>query len=166
MADMVEIDAHALVELSADIQRTADGFAIQVPQELAKYARFLRDDSRGIVWDYPPDSTSNYGAGGYGGGYEGRAAVADSIVAFARSPKEWNVRAGAEDLALAGLWELGNKNSSRDDRTFRHPVFGDRNNWVEQSKWPFFSMALKHIEPVMLTGFAKMVDTILERFLL
>ncbi len=166
MADMVKMDAHQLVTLSEDIMRTAEGFAIQVPEKLGTYARLIRDDAKSIVWEYAPSAGRPVGYSlqlGSSNEFQGRAAVADSIHAGARSPKEWYIRAGKEDLPLAGLWEMGNQRSSRDDTTFRHPVFGDKNTWVEQPKWPFFSMALKHLEPVVLTGFAKLIDTILLR---
>lgn len=51
------------------------------------------------------------------------------------------VRAGTTADPIASLWELGNKGSKRSAKTFRHPVFGNRNVWVEQDKHPFLAPA-------------------------
>jgi hypothetical protein len=42
---------------------------------------------------------------------------------------------------LAGLFEMGNKGSSGGG-TFRHPVFGNQDVWVNQKMHPFLSKAL------------------------
>jgi len=75
------------------------------------------------------------------------------------------VRAGTEDQPLARLFEVGNE--GRGKSTFRHPVFGDKSNWVEQPMHPFLYRAgvakrheairllnLAHVEALKDEGFA------------
>ena len=45
-------------------------------------------------------------------------------------------------LDSAGLLEFGNKGRGSTKKTFRHPVFGDTNNWVDQPTHPFLVPAL------------------------
>jgi hypothetical protein len=49
----------------------------------------------------------------------------------------------AEGSAIAGLYEYGNKGGTSVGGTFRHPVFGDRGNWVEQRRYPFLRPAVE-----------------------
>ena len=58
-----------------------------------------------------------------------------------------SVRAGSADVAIAGLFELGNKGGSRSAAStrrgvFRHPVFGHRDiDWPDQPMHPFLRPA-------------------------
>ena len=58
------------------------------------------------------------------------------------------VHAGSSAVPEAGLRELGNK-GSHDREKFRHPVFGDRGNWVSQKMHRFVAPAV-----VPQSGFA------------
>lgn len=59
-----------------------------------------------------------------------------------------SVIAGGSSVAIAGLYELGNKGKGGSrSSTFRHPVFGDRSNWVEQPRHPFLAPALANKLP-------------------
>lgn len=72
------------------------------------------------------------------------------------------VRAGAPDVPLAALYELGNKRSNPLSPTFRHPVFGNRNEWVTQKRYPFLHRAAEDevpkIEEALLQELDKAVD--------
>jgi hypothetical protein len=53
-----------------------------------------------------------------------------------------SVVAGGGDSAIAGLFELGNEGGGKSQAAatsgrFRHPVYGDRENWVNQSMHPY-----------------------------
>jgi hypothetical protein len=53
-----------------------------------------------------------------------------------------NIVAGSEEVRLAGLYELGNKGRSKSQAAnrrgqFRHPVFGNRQVWVNQKRYAF-----------------------------
>lgn len=52
-----------------------------------------------------------------------------------------SVVAGGSGVPMASLLELGNK-GSREEAMFRHPVFGDRANWVQQPMHPYLGPAL------------------------
>lgn len=55
-----------------------------------------------------------------------------------------SVVAGGKNAPLAGLFELGNKGGrSGGGGVFRHPVYGNRNNWVQQPTHPFLAAALQ-----------------------
>lgn len=53
-----------------------------------------------------------------------------------------NIIAGNDEVPLAGLYELGNKGHSKSQASsrrgqFRHPVFGNREVWVNQKRYAF-----------------------------
>lgn len=57
------------------------------------------------------------------------------------------VRAGSADVPTAVLYELGNQQRrsrigvAQEGGTFRHPVFGNRDVWVDQPRYPFLAPA-------------------------
>jgi len=51
------------------------------------------------------------------------------------------VIAGGAQAPEAGLLEAGNR-GQRGGRTFRHPIFGDREAWVAQRMYPFLAPAM------------------------
>jgi hypothetical protein len=62
------------------------------------------------------------------------------------------LRQAEEGIALAGLYELGNKGESNKSSAaaergvFRHPVFGHADRWVDQERHPFLVPAAKKNE--------------------
>lgn len=57
-----------------------------------------------------------------------------------------SVVAGGQGVAIAGLFELGNKGGGKSQAAsargvFRHPVFGDRGTWVNQPMHPYLLKA-------------------------
>lgn len=58
-------------------------------------------------------------------------------------PGAVEVHAGGQDVALAALYELGNRGrGGRRKDTFSHPVFGNSAVWVTQPRYPFLRPAL------------------------
>lgn len=62
------------------------------------------------------------------------------------------VVAGGAKAPVAGLFELGNKGKGKSQAasrrgTFRHPVFGNRENWVNQEMHPFLRPAAETTLP-------------------
>lgn len=53
-----------------------------------------------------------------------------------------SVLAGGAGIPMAGLLELGNL-KARSDQTFRHPVFGNMDSWVDQPMHPFLGPAVR-----------------------
>lgn len=57
-------------------------------------------------------------------------------------PGAYRIRAGGGDVALAVLYELGNRGAGgRRSDSFKHKVFG-QDVWVEQKRYPFLRPAL------------------------
>jgi len=72
---------------------------------------------------------------------EGRAALIAATkvsVSFAKRAAGARIATGSSRLSAAhkGLLNVYNK------KTFRHPTFGDRDNWVEQEGRPYFGAAI------------------------
>lgn len=65
------------------------------------------------------------------------------------TPHEYRIEAGGESVPIAGLWELGNRGGSERSTTFRHPVWGNKNVWVEQNRYPYLQPALRETEPMI-----------------
>lgn len=59
-----------------------------------------------------------------------------------------SVIAGGEGVPMAGLLELGNKKRTSNGK-FRHPVFGNRDVWVNQDMHPYLWRAtLSNMRPI------------------
>ena len=71
------------------------------------------------------------------------------------------IHAGNADVPLAVLYEKGNK-GQRKGKTFKHPVFGDRNNWVEQPRFRFLAPALRRARPLINKKMRVALDRSLE----
>jgi hypothetical protein len=61
--------------------------------------------------------------------------------------------------ALAGLLEAGNS-GSRDTTSFRHPVFGDKDVWVNQPTKPYLFPAGQNKKSQAQQAIAKVIDDI------
>lgn len=60
------------------------------------------------------------------------------------------VKAGGMGVDYAGLYEFGNKGARRAQSKFRHPVFGNKDVWVDQPTRPFLMPAVhSHLRDVM-----------------
>jgi hypothetical protein len=71
----------------------------------------------------------------------------------------------AEGNALAGLYELGNKGGSKSASAtsrgvFRHPVFGDRDNWVEQPRYAYLAPAGEKNRPAIEAAVGAALDEV------
>ncbi len=51
------------------------------------------------------------------------------------------VAAGGANVPLATLYELGNVGAKQSVKTFRHPLFGNRNHWYEQPRYRYLGPA-------------------------
>ena len=73
-----------------------------------------------------------------------------------------SVVAGGKNAPTAGLFELGNTGSSKSAAAsrrgqFRHPVFGNKEVWVDQDMHPFLTPAAERTAPRFT---AKLVETL------
>lgn len=73
---------------------------------------------------------------------EGHSKTIASTIEMIPAPGVITIRAGNEQVAIAALYERGNRGSRVTAKTFRHPVFGNPNVWVEQPRFPFLRPAL------------------------
>lgn len=75
-----------------------------------------------------------------------------------------SVIAGGPSAPVGALYEVGNKGKrgGREGQSgmFRHPVFGDRGNWVEQERYPFLAPALRKKLPVVQERAASTLDRV------
>lgn len=72
--------------------------------------------------------------------------IADSIKVRMSGQTAVRVVAGGTDLRIAGLLELGSAKSRKGGDTFRHPLFGNRDVWVNQPMHPYLWPALRSKE--------------------
>jgi hypothetical protein len=72
-----------------------------------------------------------------------------------------SVKGGNKSTPLAALYELGNKGKRSAD-SFRHPVFGRENDWVDQARYPFLVPALEKSGPAMEAELEKVADDIVD----
>ncbi len=74
------------------------------------------------------------------------------------------VSAGSAAVPLAGLYEVGNASGRRvrsGSGTFRHPVFGNKDVWVDQPGFPFLRRALEEVEPLLVERVRFGVDSVI-----
>jgi hypothetical protein len=72
-----------------------------------------------------------------------------------------SVVAGGGNVAIAGLFEAGNKGKGAGGGTFRHPVFGTA-VWVEQPMHPFLYPALVEHQEEVWQGALEALDWAIE----
>jgi len=72
------------------------------------------------------------------------------------------VQAGNADVPLAVLYEKGNKGSNPSSTTFRHPVFGNKNNWVTENRYPFLRPAAEKTMPEVEALVLKELDAAID----
>lgn len=68
-----------------------------------------------------------------------------------------SVVAGGNGVPEAGLFEMGNAGRSASG-TFRHPVFGDKEVWVDQPMHPFLKPAAANKENELETAVVAVLD--------
>lgn len=88
------------------------------------------------------------------------------------------IHAGSASVPLAVLYEKGNRRGEGFDsrrtvtkygargsfkqKSFKHPVFGDQTNWVDQARYPFLSTARNRVrdavKPIMERAWDKALE--------
>lgn len=147
--DGIYANTKGLRKLADDLYATANGLGIDVPVTTRREAKKIADSARQIALSYPASRPPEGGA----------KAVAESVRVVRVRPNEYHVEAGGPETPLAGLWELGNKDSDPNASSFRHPAWG-RKDWYSQQKWPFLRMALDRNEPIVIGIFERLLDRI------
>lgn len=120
-SDGFSIDAHDLDDLAAKLRRAAERAQRDVDASLLRAGEEIKEAAKVIASEHsqkiPP--TINM------------TAMPGTVV----------ITAGDSTSPLAALYELGNRGGKRTSPTFRHPVFGNRDVWVEQPRYRFLAPA-------------------------
>jgi hypothetical protein len=96
------VDTEGLTRLSRDFLAAAWDFKAQSPATLAEIGTGLQERARSIAAEHSQS-------------------IPPSIHGRLEGRLTYVVEAGGENAPLAGIYELGNRGSSRDSPTFRHP---------------------------------------------
>ncbi len=121
----ISYDGEQLGALALDFYAAAEALATEAPAVLTEIGEAIKDDAKRIA------------------AQNGSTSIPDTIRGDMHGWHEYRIRAGGENVAIAGLWELGAKGSRPvSDTTWSHPVWGHRDRWVEQTKYPFLRPAL------------------------
>lgn len=120
----IEFDSTSMDGLIQSLRDAADRVDTEATETVLKVGELVKDAAKSIAAQH---STS----------------IPPTIRAEA-IPHGVRVRAGSAAAPLAALYDLGNQGKGgRRAKTFRHPVYGNRENWVPQPRYPFFAPARK-----------------------
>lgn len=127
MADEFRFEGSDLESLARDLKESALRVRVEVDKTVGEVGELIRDEAKELVSKH---SKSIPGT-----------------IKVTMIPGAAVVSAGANDVPLAALYELGNKGSKTDSARasgawFRHPVFGNTNVWVQQRRYPFLRPTL------------------------
>jgi hypothetical protein len=122
MADELVFDGHDFNDFARRLNVAVDRYKHEMTPTMAVIGEEVAAAARGIA-----------------GQHSAKVAATIKTVPL---PGAVAIKAGDAQTPIAVLWELGNKGSKRSARQFRHPVFGDKNVWVEQDKHPYLAPAL------------------------
>ncbi len=128
---------------------------LETEETTAVAARTVARAARNIARGYPGDPTTSDSGG------VTRERIANSIHPEKRG-RMYRVVAGSGEIALTGLWEMGNTGDNENQATFRHPTFG-HDPWVNQQKWPFMRMAVDQEQAGILLAYGIAVDKAFRR---
>lgn len=142
MADGLEFDAHSMEELGVKLREAAVKVQAEMEKTLLEVGELIKDEAKRVVEE------------------AGSKSIAPTI-RMVPGPGVAIVRAGSQDVPIASLWQLGNKGGKALAETFRHPVFGNKNAWVEQGKYPYLSVANLHTRPLRTKMMKKAWDNAL-----
>ena len=162
----VVVDARDFKRLARELRRAAPQTSRELRRRLKAVGEVVAADAREIAREHsqsipPTIRTRLRGIGVYveAGGPRQQAAIAREMFASGygtteadRHQKELTKR--AQGVAIAGLFELGNHGniksaSAASSGRFRHPVYGNRDRWVNQDMHPFLAPAVKKNEALI-----------------
>lgn len=138
MADGLTFQGDGLRGLSLDVRAAAEALGREAPATLIKIGEGLEERARVIAGDYSWKTGKRKSISASGG--ETTQQVVDSINGRLDGRFTYRIQAG-EGVPLAGLWELGNRDSTVGTPYFWHPLFGKPPRYY-QSKHPFLRPAL------------------------
>lgn len=137
------LDTSELKTLAKDLRRIAPDLARDLRTGLKRAAEPVRLDAARRAW-----------AG---------SSKIPPTVRITTSGTTVKVKAGSAELAIAGLFELGNKGNKVSPASFRHPVFGNREVWRPQKTHPYLAQALAARQGQFVEGFMRIVSDVMAR---
>lgn len=167
------IDARDFKLLAKALRTAQVEMYAELHEELRAVGQVVADEARALVQPYSqsiPPTIKVRAAGARvsvtaGGGRGGKKLAAEIFSSSYGSGSHLKALENeAEGPAIAGLLELGNKGGGSKSAAatrrgeFRHPVFGNRNNWVIQPMHPYLAPALRNKWPVVLERVTATLD--------
>lgn len=144
MPDGFTVDTRSLEELTIKLERAAIEAQLEVDRTLLTVGEEMAGVSREIAGEHSKS-------------------IPPSIKARPLRPGAVEIIAGGPGVPLAELYEIGNKGGKRTSKTFRHPVFGHEDRFVEQPRYRFFAPARTRLRARALQQLVQAWDRALER---
>lgn len=139
-------DGNSLDDLAHDLRRAASAFRRETDEALLRIGAELMESAKQIAEQHSKR-------------------VAETIRMRA-IPGMVIVTVGEEDMPIAALWELGNVGQHDTAKvqgvTFRHPVFGNRDVWVTQRRFPMLRPAQQALRKEITRQMNEAYDRVLE----
>jgi hypothetical protein len=123
MGDSFQIDTRNLEDFEHRLRTAADRWVIEKDLLIAELTKDIAETAKGIAAQHSKS-------------------IPGTIRSHIEKPGMGIIEAGNTSVPIAALYEMGNRKSKKSKETFRHPVFGNRNIWVEQSKHPYLRPAM------------------------
>lgn len=169
------IDASDFRNLSRALKESAPALRLEMNRELRLIGEIVAEEARAIVSEYsesiPPTikvsvrmgSIAVQAGGTTGGAGIARALFEGSYGTSSSDRSQHDLESDAEGVAIAGLFELGNKGHGKtqtadEGGSFRHPLFG-KDVWVEQPMHPFLLPAQKAKTADIDAGLARVAES-------
>ena len=115
----IGVDTRGIKRLAHDLMKAAPEEYITIRRGLKAFAQMVADEA---TTNAPSEAIAN-------------------TIQVKGSLFNMRVTAGDADHPEAALLEVGNRGGHSGPGTFRHPVFGNMDNWVEQPKKPYLGPA-------------------------
>lgn len=136
---MVDTTSDDIRKLVNDLRKIGDGVGRELGKEFKRAAGPVADQAKANA------SWSSRIPG----------AISTGVSQSRRFPGA-QIKVSKDDAPHARLYEFG---SGRRSRSFRHPVYGNRENWVEESTRPFIRPAIRAKGDGFIKACDRAVDT-------
>ena len=149
MADeILRFEGEALSDLAHDLRRAANTFRLETDEALLAIGAELVTAAKAIA--------------------EGHSSKVASTIHMKLVPGMVVITVGDDKTPVAALWELGNVGTHDSGRvqgvTFRHPVFGNREVWVSQRRFPMLRPAEQALRKEITRRMNEAYDRTLEPY--
>lgn len=144
--EILKFDGQSLTVLAHDLRRAAERFVRETDEALLKIGGELLAAAKAIA--------------------EGHSRKVAETIKLRAVPGMVIISVGDEETPIAALWELGNVGTHDTGRVqgvfFRHPVFGNREVWVDQRRFPMLRPAQQALRRRVTEQMNAAYDRVLE----